>query len=79
MVTHLQVLDERNLFTGANFLIFVLSAVPNIVLVLMLPAALLLWHAARRRPQGRLQRLAQWWRAPWRLVLLGIVFAVLLT
>src|SRR4029450_3952705 len=48
--TDLAVLDERYLFTGARFLVYLVSAVPNILLV-ALPFAALGWVAERMLPE----------------------------
>jgi hypothetical protein len=40
--TDLAVLDERYLFAGARFLVFLLSSIPSLLLVLLLPLLLLL-------------------------------------
>ena len=75
LVTDLSVLDERYLFNGMRFVVYLVSAVPSIVLLLLLPAALG-WLAWVLLPARRRQALAAWWRRPWRLALLGIVAAV---
>lgn len=75
VATDLAVLDERYLFTGARFVVYLVSAVPGIVLVLLLPALVgaLLWRAL---PVGLRARAAGWLMHPPRLALVGIVFAV---
>ncbi len=75
VATDLAVLDERYLFTGARFVVYLVSAVPSIVLLLLLPALLgaLLWRAL---PVGWRARAAGWLMHPPRLTLAGIVFAV---
>ncbi|MBI1764502.1 MAG: hypothetical protein HYR56_24015 [Acidobacteria bacterium] len=76
--TDLSVLDERYVFTGARFLIFFASLLPNVVLV-SLPFLLLGWLLGRvawLRTQGG--RVAAWWAQPGRLAWLGVVIAVLL-
>jgi hypothetical protein len=69
--TDLAVLDERYLFTGARFVVYLVSAVPNILLV-----GLVVWAASRVIParirRGVLARTVQ----PARLAIFGIVFAV---
>lgn len=75
VATDLAVLDERYLFTGARFVVYLVSAVPSIVLVALLPALLLawLWHAL---PIAWRARTGGWLMHPPRLALAGIVFAV---
>jgi hypothetical protein len=75
VATDLAVLDERYLFTGARFLVYTVSSVPNIVLV-ALPFALL-WAVLRRvLPEARTSAAADWLRRPQRLALIGILFSV---
>src|SRR5262249_45115424 len=60
--TDLAVLDERYLFAGARFLVYLVSSVPSMLLII-LPIAFLLWsvrslrpaieHAASGSPDGR--------------------------
>jgi hypothetical protein len=67
----LAVLDERYLFAGARFLVYLAAAVPSLVLVL-LP----LWLLTRLVPAGARARLAATWSAPPRLVWIGILWSV---
>src|SRR5262245_14335095 len=73
----LAVLDERYLFTGARFLVYLVSSVPNIVLA-ALPLALLAWIVHRLLPGGARARVCAWLMQPARLTLAGILFAVLM-
>ena len=73
--TDLAVLDERYLFTGARFLVYLVSAVPNIVL-LGLPVAALAWVIHRLLPVGARAVACAWLMQPGRLTLAGIVFCV---
>ena len=57
--TDLAVLDERYLFTGARFLVYLVSAVPNIVL-LALPFAALAWVVHRLTPPGARAAICAW-------------------
>ena len=75
VATDLAVLDERYLFTGARFLVYAVSSVPNIVLV-ALPFALL-WVVLRRLvPEAWTVGVAAWLLQPQRLALIGILFSV---
>lgn len=73
--TDLAVLDERYLFTGARFLVYLVSAVPNIVL-LVLPVAALAWVIHRLLPAGARAAAGAWLMRPGRLTVAGIVFCV---
>jgi hypothetical protein len=74
--TDLAVLDERYLFTGARFLVYLVSSVPNILLV-ALPVALIAWLASRLLPQATRAGVSAWAKEPARLAVFGIVFAVI--
>jgi hypothetical protein len=84
----LAVLDERYLFTGARFLIYLVSAVPSLIfLVLLLVAPFyLLFQVLPASVQTRLSRflgaqwtrILSWWLLPHRLALTGILFSLLL-
>jgi hypothetical protein len=73
--TDLSVLDERYLFTGARFLVYVAAAVPSIVL-LALPFAALVWAASRLVPQASRERALARITQPTPLALCGVVLAV---
>ena len=73
--TDLAVLDERYLFTGARFLVYLVSAVPNIVL-LALPFAALAWLVHRAIPAGARAAARAWLTRPGLAVVAGIVFCV---
>ncbi len=74
--TDLAVLDERYLFAGARFLVYLVAAVPNIVLI-ALPIAAVLYLGYRIIPRGLRARACAWLIQPTRLSLTGIVIAVL--
>jgi hypothetical protein len=90
--TDLAVLDERYLFTGARFLVYLVASVPNILLVALtaaavfwLIAAAVFWAARRALPAATRERVRTWilrvraWiLQPTRLALFGIVFAVVM-
>jgi hypothetical protein len=75
VATDLAVLDERYLFTGTRFVVYLVSAVPSIVLVALLPALLLalLWRAVSDKGRDGLRRAFD---HPLRWAVVGIVFAV---
>jgi hypothetical protein len=73
--TDLAVLDERYLFTGARFLVYLVSAVPNVVLV-ALPVAAVAWAVRKLVPARARAGAHNWIMHPMRLSLLGIVAAV---
>jgi len=75
--TDLAVLDERYLFTGARFLVYLVSSVPNLVLA-GLPLAALAWGVHRLLPGGVRAGVCAWIMRPARLTLVGILFAVLM-
>lgn len=74
--TDLAVLDERYLFTGARFLVYLVSAVPNVVL-LALPVAAVAWGVSRVLPRTFVAAVYDRVLRPRRLALFGIVFSVI--
>jgi hypothetical protein len=75
--TDLAVLDERYLFTGARFLVYLVSSVPNIVLI-ALPVAVIIWLLRKVLPVAARANAGTWMMQPMRLTLFGIIFAVIL-
>ena len=74
--TDLAVLDERYLFTGARFLVYLASSVPSILIVAM-PIAGLVWLVEARLQEHTRVRLREILLQPRRLTIAGIVIAVL--
>ena len=75
--TDMAVLDERYLFTGARFLVYLVAAVPGIVLV-ALPVSVVIWMLGKAVPELTRRRLRAWVVHPARLTAFGIVFAVVM-
>ncbi len=75
--TDLAVLDERYLFTGARFLVYLVSAVPILVLV-ALPVVAAGWAVSRLLPPAARAGAAAWLMHPARLTLFGVVFSVIM-
>jgi len=75
--TDLAVLDERYLFTGAKFLVHLLSSIPIIVLA-ALPIVGIGWLVSRLIPARVREKTGAWLSNPARLALAGIVVSVLL-
>jgi hypothetical protein len=74
--TDLAVLDERYLFAGARFFVYLVSLVPNIILV-ALPVAVVIWAVHRLLPKATREMVRAWIMQPTRLVIIGIVFALI--
>jgi hypothetical protein len=74
--TDLAVLDERYLFAGARFFVYLVSSIPNIVLV-ALPIALIGWAAFKFLPESACARVEAWIMQPTGLTIFGLVFAVI--
>ncbi len=84
----LSVLDERYLFTGARFLIYLISSVPSLIfmLVLMVAPIYLLIRVLPASVRARLvsffsvqwNSALTWWLVPNRLALSGILFSLLI-
>lgn len=76
------VVDERYLFTGARFVVYLVSLVPNVVLLALI-VGVLVWLPTRLLPSrareglsARSDRMVVWAAQPQRLALIGIAFAV---
>ena len=78
------VVDERYLFTGARCVVYLVSLVPNVVLLALILGAIvwlptrLVPARARERIAARSARIIGWLAQPRRLALIGIAFAVLM-
>jgi hypothetical protein len=75
--TDLAVLDERYLFAGARFFVYLLSSVPSILLIL-LPILGLLWWLARLSPVTARSLCTLPARRPAALAWCGVVVAVIM-
>jgi hypothetical protein len=80
LATDLAVLDERYIFAGARFLVYLVSTATTLVLLGLLSSAVgyLPYRWLRRRGRGSI---SSWWQrsrwsAPDRLIVIGIVFSV---
>jgi hypothetical protein len=76
IATDLAVLDERYLFTGARFLVYLTASVPSIVIV-ALPLWALGWGVSRLFSSTVRSRARAWISQPSRMAIFGIVFSVL--
>src|ERR1700761_1709130 len=80
LATDLDLFDEKYLFAGCRFLVYLVSSVPNILIVVLLLAAVgylpyrLMPSDAR---DWAARRLGDWCAKPSRLSIAGIVLAVL--
>jgi hypothetical protein len=75
--TDLAVLDERYLFTGARFLVYLVSSVP-IILLIVLPLGWIAWRSRGVLPAATRARILAWGKEPTHLASAGIVFAVIM-
>ena len=79
--TTLDVLEERYLFAGAKFAVYLLATVPSVVLLLLVAGAPL-WLLTRLVPSQRRAKSLAWWRTRQpraaTLHLAGIIAAVLM-
>jgi hypothetical protein len=75
--TDLAVLNERYLFTGARFLVYLVAAVLNLALA-ALPVAVAVWAAYKLVPEAARASICGWVMHPTRLAVFGIVFAVIM-
>lgn len=81
VASDLDIFDEKYLFAGCRFLVYLVSAVPDILIVIMV-LAFLGYIPYRLVPTSLKERIGKWlssWCAgPLHLPLLGVVFAVIL-
>jgi hypothetical protein len=81
VATNLDLFDEKYLFAGCRFLVYLVSSVPSILIILLVLAALgyVPYKLVPRSIKDRVKRWASGWSdAPIRLPLLGVVFGVAL-
>jgi len=80
--TDLAVLDERYLFTGAKFLVYLGSAIPIVVILVLILASLIaapVWLLARiKSVRSAWKKLCDWMAQPARMALLGVVISILM-
>ena len=77
VATDLAVVDERYLFTGARFLVYLTASVPS-VLIVVLPLFAIGWGATRLLSPAVRVRASEWITQPSRLAIFSIVFSVLI-
>jgi hypothetical protein len=80
VATDLDLFDEKYLFAGCRFLVYLVSSVPSILIVALVVAALgyAPWRLTPLPVRESVRRwFAEWCAKPLRLPVLGIVFAVL--
>jgi len=75
--TDLTALDERYVFTGAKFLVYLCSAIP-IVLMAATPVAAMAWLLVPLIPAGARKRIGHWMWRPARLASAGVIVSVLM-
>lgn len=79
VATNLDIFDEKYLFAGCRFVVYLVSAVPSILIILLLLAALGYWpyKLVPMSFKDRIKRwVSSWCVEPLHLPLLGVVFAV---
>ena len=75
LATDLSVLDERYVFAGARFVLYLMAALPNI-LIMVFPFALLGWFLSRAVPSAARSRIVAGTVRPWPILLFGGVVAL---
>lgn len=82
--TDLNVLDERYVFAGAKFLVYLFSCIPIILLLTLVPATIIyilyriLGAGIRAKVKSLFGRLFGWWSVPHRPALVGIIVSLIL-
>jgi hypothetical protein len=80
LAVDLDLFDEKYLFAGCRFLVFLVASLPNILIILLVPAAAVyIPFRLIRAPikAGVRQSVASWCAKPYNLIILGIVTSVL--
>jgi hypothetical protein len=80
LAVDLDLFDEKYLFAGCRFLVFLIASLPNILIILLVPAAIvyLPYRLIRAPVKDRVrQRVTNWCAKPYNLPALGIVISVL--
>lgn len=77
IATDLAVLDERYLFTGARFIVYLLSLLPTIVFIALPPTVIAwaVWHSIPSRLRARVH---DWRPGAGALTVIGILFSVVM-
>lgn len=81
VATNLDIFDEKYLFAGCRFMVYLVSSVPNILVIVLVLAAIgyVPYRLVPISVKDRLKRwVSDWCAAPLRLPLLGVVFGVAL-
>ena len=81
VATNLDIFDEKYLFAGCRFLVYLVSSVPNILVIVLVLAAVgyMPYRLVPISVKDRLKRwVSHWCAAPLRLPLLGVVLGVTL-
>jgi hypothetical protein len=81
VATNLDIFDEKYLFAGCRFLVYLVSSVPNILIIVLVLAAVgyVPYRLVPISVKVRLRRwVSDWCAMPLRLPLLGVVLAVVL-
>ena len=81
VATNLDIFDEKYLFAGCRFLVYLVSSVPNVLIIVLVLAAIgyVPYRLVPVSAKDRLKRWALGWcETPLRLPLLGVVLSVVL-
>jgi hypothetical protein len=81
VATNIDVFDEKYLFAGCRFVVYLVAAIPNVIIIFLVLMAIgyLPYKLLPRSFRDRISRWTSSWSAgPLRLLLLGVVFAVAL-
>jgi hypothetical protein len=79
IATDLVVFDERYLFSGARFLVYLVSSVPNLIILALLPAVIIFVCFRFFSSPGRQQQdKPPWYRKQHTLTITGIIFSLVL-
>ena len=76
--TDLAVVDERYLFAGARFAVYLIATVPSVILLAILPGLAVYYLLKITGIRNRCMKIWDWWSKPGRLALTGIIITVVM-
>ena len=74
--TDLAVVDERYLFAGARFAVYLVATVPSVILLALLPGLAVYFLSKITAVRNRWSKIWDWWSKPGRLAFTGIIMSV---
>ena len=76
--TDLEIVDERYLFSGAKFLIYLVATVPSVILLALLPGLIVYFLLKINVFRNRWMNIWDWWSKPCSFALTGLIISVIM-